>query len=124
MIVEQKSMAELQSLVSTSEAYHTVFIDTSLDTHLAIIVSDLDTVSDLKSNCFPYLPPFFSSFIYSKLELILCLLSFSKLKFQSSICYCFNRTGYPMFKSLSFHSSFTFLKHPYIYIIFFSLQYL
>ncbi|XP_015894548.3 uncharacterized protein LOC107428516 [Ziziphus jujuba] len=53
-------MAEMQSLVSTSEAYHAVFIDTSLDTHLAIIVSDLDTVSDLKRKiekeyplCFP-----------------------------------------------------------------------
>ncbi|KAF3431137.1 hypothetical protein FNV43_RR25867 [Rhamnella rubrinervis] len=58
---DPKPMAEKQSLASTSsEAYHTVFIDTSLDTHLAIIVSDLDTVSDLKRKiekeyplCFP-----------------------------------------------------------------------
>lgn len=28
----------------------TVFVDTSLDTHLATIVSDSDTVSDLKGN--------------------------------------------------------------------------
>ncbi|XVE74885.1 hypothetical protein DITRI_Ditri12bG0054400 [Diplodiscus trichospermus] len=40
--------------------YRTVFIDTSLDTHLAMIVSDSDTVSDLKKKimyehplCFP-----------------------------------------------------------------------
>ncbi|KAI4336641.1 hypothetical protein L6164_015141 [Bauhinia variegata] len=40
--------------------YNTAFIDTSLDTHLAVIVSDVDTVSDLKKRietehplCFP-----------------------------------------------------------------------
>ncbi|KAL5760032.1 hypothetical protein ACOSQ2_018870 [Xanthoceras sorbifolium] len=40
--------------------YNTVFVDTSLDTHLALIVSDTDTVSDLKKKilyehplCFP-----------------------------------------------------------------------
>lgn len=31
-------------------SYKTVFIDTNLDTHLAVIVSDSDTISDLKSN--------------------------------------------------------------------------
>ena len=31
---------------------NTLFIDTNLDTHLAMIVSGTDTVSDLKSNCF------------------------------------------------------------------------
>ncbi|OMO60340.1 hypothetical protein CCACVL1_24225 [Corchorus capsularis] len=43
-----------------STVYNTVFIDTSLDTHLAMIVSDSDTVSDLKKKimhehplCFP-----------------------------------------------------------------------
>ncbi|XP_021293166.1 dentin sialophosphoprotein-like isoform X2 [Herrania umbratica] len=43
-----------------SIVYNTVFIDTSLDTHLAMIVSDSDTVSDLKKKilyehplCFP-----------------------------------------------------------------------
>lgn len=30
--------------------YNTVFVDTSLDTHLAMIVSGSDTVSDLKSS--------------------------------------------------------------------------
>lgn len=30
--------------------YNTVFIDTSLDTHLAMLVSYCDTVSDLKGN--------------------------------------------------------------------------
>lgn len=55
-------MAEKRSLACTSsEAYHTVFIDTSLDTHLAVVVCDLDTVSDLKSN----LPPvFFNPLIF------------------------------------------------------------
>ncbi|KAK9277295.1 hypothetical protein L1049_006835 [Liquidambar formosana] len=45
---------------STSTAYNTVFIDTSLDTHIAMIASDADTVSDLKKRimyehplCFP-----------------------------------------------------------------------
>ncbi|KAM7484148.1 hypothetical protein LguiA_000157 [Lonicera macranthoides] len=44
----------------TTASYSTVFIDTSLDTHLAMIVSDSDTVSDLKRKvmfehlqCFP-----------------------------------------------------------------------
>ncbi|KAE8725226.1 3-ketoacyl-CoA reductase 1 isoform 1 [Hibiscus syriacus] len=43
-----------------ADVYNTVFIDTSLDTHLAMIVSDSDTVSDLKKKimyehplCFP-----------------------------------------------------------------------
>ncbi|XWS63771.1 hypothetical protein CRYUN_Cryun06bG0130300 [Craigia yunnanensis] len=43
-----------------SNVYNTVFIDTSIDTHLAMIVSDSDTVSDLKKKilyehplCFP-----------------------------------------------------------------------
>ncbi|KAA8529682.1 hypothetical protein F0562_034218 [Nyssa sinensis] len=44
----------------TTTAYDTVFIDTSLDTHLAMIVSDADTVADFKKKinsehlqCFP-----------------------------------------------------------------------
>ncbi|KAM7484141.1 hypothetical protein LguiA_000150 [Lonicera macranthoides] len=44
----------------TTASYSTVFIDTSLDTHLAMIVSDSDSVSDLKRKvmfehlqCFP-----------------------------------------------------------------------
>ncbi|KAE8730165.1 3-ketoacyl-CoA reductase 1 isoform 1 [Hibiscus syriacus] len=43
-----------------ADVYNTVFIDTSLDTHLAVIVSNSDTVSDLKKKimyehplCFP-----------------------------------------------------------------------
>ncbi|GMI75072.1 hypothetical protein HRI_001176500 [Hibiscus trionum] len=43
-----------------ADVYNTVFIDTSLDTHLAMIVSNADTVSDLKKKimyehplCFP-----------------------------------------------------------------------
>lgn len=46
--------------VEDSMACYTVFINTSLDTHLAIIVSDVDTVSELKKkimyehpSCFP-----------------------------------------------------------------------
>ncbi|KAA8533249.1 hypothetical protein F0562_033218 [Nyssa sinensis] len=45
---------------TTTAAYNTVFIDTSLDTHLAMIVSDADTVAHLKNKivfehpqCFP-----------------------------------------------------------------------
>lgn len=34
-------------------SYKTVFIDTNLDTHLAVIISHSDTVSDIKSN-FPF----------------------------------------------------------------------
>ncbi|XP_012479260.1 uncharacterized protein LOC105794567 isoform X2 [Gossypium raimondii] len=43
-----------------SDVYHSIFIDTNLDTHLAMIVSDSETVSDLKKKilyehplCFP-----------------------------------------------------------------------
>ncbi|XP_058194363.1 uncharacterized protein LOC131311060 [Rhododendron vialii] len=45
---------------TTTSGHNAVFVDTSLDTHLAVIVSDSDTVSDLKkkimsehSLCFP-----------------------------------------------------------------------
>uniref|UniRef100_A0A5B6Z8I5 Uncharacterized protein n=1 Tax=Davidia involucrata TaxID=16924 RepID=A0A5B6Z8I5_DAVIN len=45
---------------AATTAYNTVFIDTSLETHLAMIVSDADTVADLKKKitfehpqCFP-----------------------------------------------------------------------
>ncbi|PON91410.1 hypothetical protein TorRG33x02_126930 [Trema orientale] len=40
--------AASDSDVAAAAAKHTVFIDTSLDTHLAMVVSYLDTVSDLK----------------------------------------------------------------------------
>ncbi|GLU21752.1 hypothetical protein SLE2022_378710 [Rubroshorea leprosula] len=53
-----KPMSGSESGATT--AYNTVFIDTNLDTHLAMIVSDSDTVSDLKKKiveehplCFP-----------------------------------------------------------------------
>ncbi|PON42332.1 hypothetical protein PanWU01x14_282880 [Parasponia andersonii] len=40
--------AASDSDVAAAAAKHTVFVDTSLDTHLAMVVSHLDTVSDLK----------------------------------------------------------------------------
>lgn len=49
LMAKRRRETEATSDVTTA-TYRTVFIDTSLDTHLAMIVSDSDTVSDLKSN--------------------------------------------------------------------------
>lgn len=43
-----------------------VFVDTSLDTHLALMVSDCDTVSDLKSNLIILYRPNFFRILFSK----------------------------------------------------------
>lgn len=43
-------MAEPGSGGHNASQNNVVFVDTSLDTHLALLVSDSDTVSDLRSN--------------------------------------------------------------------------
>jgi hypothetical protein len=50
-----QSMAKLESGsdsdgINKASQNNVMFVDTSLDTHLALLVSDSDTVSDLKSN--------------------------------------------------------------------------
>ena len=49
---------------SNKASQNVVFVDTSLDTHLALFVSDSDTVSDLKSNLFLPSPETFFLFCF------------------------------------------------------------
>lgn len=57
---------------SNKASQNVVFVDTSLDTHLALFVSDSDTVSDLKSNLFLPSPDTF--FLFSFLGFVLFVL--------------------------------------------------
>lgn len=47
-----------------STSYNTVFVDTSLDTHLVLTVSSSDTVYDFKGKPFSFFFFFFNSKIY------------------------------------------------------------
>lgn len=85
----EKSSSALDDGCTSS--YHTVFIDTSLDTHLALIVSDSDTVSDLKSKYLHLFFPFsnYISFTVALLQYIFLMILYFFFFFNVSVYFDF-----------------------------------